>query len=122
MSAADVERFVVDLKTNTDLMAKVENQAAGLDSVVALAREHGYDISVDDAKAYIQAQSGQALTDDQMEALAGGKAGQSVTHTGAATQTMNDVVVLLNTSTQDAAQVYAAGGSPVEPKVVVVVT
>jgi predicted ribosomally synthesized peptide with nif11-like leader len=73
MSAADIERFVQDLKTDQDLQARIKDAAAGLDSVVEFARGRGYDISVDEAKAYIQAQASQDLTDDQMEALAGGK-------------------------------------------------
>jgi predicted ribosomally synthesized peptide with nif11-like leader len=61
------------MKKDPELLTKVKDSAGGLDSVVQLAKDHGYDISVDEAKDYIQSQSRQELSDEQMEALAGGK-------------------------------------------------
>ncbi len=73
MSQADIERFVDDLKSNAELLEGLKAQAAGLASVVDFARSKGYDITVDEAKAYIREQARQDLTDDQLDAVAGGK-------------------------------------------------
>lgn len=73
MSQAEVERFVADLKSNPALLEQVRSNAAGVDSVVGLAKEHGYDITVDEAKSYIQQQTSQDLSDAQLDAVAGGK-------------------------------------------------
>ena len=73
MSAADIARFVADLKSNATLAGEMKGAATGLASVVDFAKSKGYDISVDEAKTYIREQSKQELTDDQLEAIAGGK-------------------------------------------------
>ena len=75
MSKADVERFVADLKANPDLLAEVKESAGGLASVVEIAKGKGYDIGLDEAKTYIQAQAGNELSDEQLDAIAGGKGG-----------------------------------------------
>jgi len=73
MSQKDIERFVSDLKEKPALLAEVKSGAMGLSAVVELAQAKGYDISVDEAKAYIREQAGQELSDDQLDAVAGGK-------------------------------------------------
>jgi len=77
MSKAEIERFVSDLKSNPELLAKVQEGAAGVGSVVQIAKDSGYDISPDEAKEYIQEQAGKSLSDDQLDAVAGGKGGSS---------------------------------------------
>ena len=73
MSATEVERFVSELKDNAELRAELSNHASGLGSVVEFAKDKGYDISLDEASAYIQAQAGSDLSDEQLDGIAGGK-------------------------------------------------
>lgn len=73
MSQAEVARFVADLKGDPALLERVRSNAGGIDSIVVLAREQGYDITADEAKAYIQQQTSQDLSDAQLDAVAGGK-------------------------------------------------
>ena len=73
MSQADLERFVSDLKTDDALRAELAGTASGIGSVVEFAEGKGYDISADEARNYIQSQSGTDLSDDQLDAIAGGK-------------------------------------------------
>lgn len=84
MSQADVDRFVSDLKSNDDLRAELSDHASGVGSVVEFAQDKGYDITVDEANAYIQSQAGSDLSDDQLDAVAGGK---GTGHVGATVQT-----------------------------------
>ena len=73
MSKADLERFGSDLKTDDALRAELAGNASGIGSVVEFAEGKGYDISADEARNYIQSQSGTDLSDDQLDAIAGGK-------------------------------------------------
>jgi len=73
MSQADIQRFVSDLKGNQVLLDEVKSGAVGLGAVVELAQSKGYDITVDEAKAYIREQANQELSDEQLDAVAGGK-------------------------------------------------
>jgi predicted ribosomally synthesized peptide with nif11-like leader len=73
MSIAEAERFVGDLAKNPQLLAQVKPEATGLASVVALAKKHGYNFSLDEAKKYVQSKSPRELTDKQLDAIAGGK-------------------------------------------------
>ena len=69
MSEADLLRFIGDLKENSTLLAAVKEKAAGLESIVALAKEHGYEITVKEAKDYMQSQARGELSDEQMKDL-----------------------------------------------------
>ena len=73
MSQADVERFVEDLKNDAGLREELKGQAAGVASVVEFAKGKGYDIGADEARAYIQAQASRDLSDEELDAIAGGK-------------------------------------------------
>jgi len=73
MSQADIQRFVSDLKDNQGLLNEVKSGAVGLAAVVELAQSKGYDITVDEAKAYIRGQANKELSDEQLDAVAGGK-------------------------------------------------
>ena len=77
MSQADIERFVADLKANPDLLAEVKKSAGGVASVVDIAKGKGYDVTLEEAKAYIQAQAEGELSDEQLDAIAGGIGGRS---------------------------------------------
>jgi predicted ribosomally synthesized peptide with nif11-like leader len=81
MSLADVERFVSDLKNTPELLQQITSGTTGLTSLVAEAKERGYDISLEEAKAYIRDQAKQDLTDEQLDAVAGGKSAPQVTTT-----------------------------------------
>lgn len=73
MSKTDIERFVADLKSSPDLLGEVQQNAGGLSSVVELAKNKGYDVTLDEAKSYIRDRAQQTLSDDQLDAIAGGK-------------------------------------------------
>ncbi|MRH79010.1 Nif11-like leader peptide family natural product precursor [Spiribacter sp. C176] len=75
MSAAEIERFVSDLASNELLREKAVNASEGVESLVAIAQEHGYDITVDEAQQYVQANAQGELSDDQLDTVAGGKGG-----------------------------------------------
>lgn len=72
MSAAEIERFVSDLASDELLREKAVNASEGVASLVAIAQEHGYDITVDEARAYIQANTQSELSDDQLDKISGG--------------------------------------------------
>ncbi len=89
MSKAEVERFVSDLKDNEGLRAELSGHASGVGSVVSFAKDKGYDISADEARDYIQGQSERDLSDDELDAVAGGKGHSHVGETAvAAVQTV----------------------------------
>ena len=111
MSSSEVERFVSDLKTDDGLRSTLAEHASGVGSIVSFANEKGYEITVEEAGAYIQAQAGNDLSDDQLDAVSGGK-GQSV---GVATQAN------VATQTEVATQVGAAVDVAVAAAVVAVV-
>ena len=75
MSSAEVERFVADLMGNEDLRNELSGHASGVGSVVAFAKDKGYDVSADEAAAYIHDQAGRELNDAELDAVAGGKSG-----------------------------------------------
>ncbi len=77
MSQADIERFVADLQTNPDLLAEVTKSAGDIASIVEIANGKGYEVSLDEAKAYINAQAKGELSDEQLNAVAGGNGGRS---------------------------------------------
>ena len=110
MSQADIERFVADLKASPELLDEVKQAAGGLGSVVEFAKGKGYDITLDEAKAYINAQAGSELSDEQLDALAGGKGSapaQTTTVVAPQVQMMENAVVTSETQThaQQQAQV-----------------
>lgn len=99
MSQSEVERFISDLKSNDTLRDELSLNASGIGSVVTFAKDKGYDITADEARGYIQAQSGRELNDAELDAVAGGKpgsqAGTQVTEavtTAATTQAVQAVV------------------------------
>jgi len=72
MSQADIQRFISDLKEKQGLLGEVKSGAVGLASLVELAQARGYDFTVEEAKAYIRGQASQDLSDEQLDAMAGG--------------------------------------------------
>jgi predicted ribosomally synthesized peptide with nif11-like leader len=78
MSQADIERFVRDVQSNGQLRDEVKSNASGLASIVEIAKRRGYDITVDEVKTHMRSQSPKDLSDEQLEALAGGAGDPSV--------------------------------------------
>ena len=79
MSQAEIERFVNDLASNESLRESVVNNSEGVDSLVAIAQDKGYDINIDEARDYIQANAKGELNDEQLDSVAGGK-GPAITN------------------------------------------
>lgn len=101
MSVEDAERFANNLVGNSELLAQVKQHATGLASVVALAKQHGYDFTVDEAKKYIQSRSPYELNDQQLDAIAGGKHH----HSSVATSTKVAQTAYVASSAVEAAEV-----------------
>ncbi|XWN30184.1 MAG: Nif11-like leader peptide family RiPP precursor [Devosia sp.] len=75
MSTSEVKRFVDDLSANKKLLDEAQGKSTGIESLVSLAKERGYDFTVDEVKEYIRAESQHELSDEDLDAIAGG-AGQ----------------------------------------------
>ena len=73
MSQEEINRFVTDLASSPEMLNHVKENASGLDSIVSLAKEHGYDVTLDEVKDHAQDQAARELTDADLEHLAGGK-------------------------------------------------
>jgi predicted ribosomally synthesized peptide with nif11-like leader len=72
MSKAEIERFNNDVKSNNKLQEEVKAKATSIRSLVEFAKAKGYDISVDEVQEYARSQ-GKELTDDQLDAVTGGR-------------------------------------------------
>ena len=72
MSKAEIERFVSDIKADAKLQSELKAKQAGIPTLIQIARERGYDITVEDVRQHVRAQ-GQDLTDEQLETVAGGR-------------------------------------------------
>ncbi|MBL6934071.1 MAG: Nif11-like leader peptide family RiPP precursor [Alphaproteobacteria bacterium] len=115
MSQADIERFVSDLKSNAELLGELKSGSTGLASVVEFAAAKGYDISIDEAKAYVREQTKQELSDDQLDSIAGGKGHHSVavtTKVAVATQAVEAVAAA--TTAAEAAEVATTAAEAAE--------
>ena len=113
MSQADVERFVSDLKSDEGLRAELAGQASGIASVVEFAKGKGYDITADEAKDYIQSHAPNELSDEQLDAVAGGK-GHSDSSTVSETQIATAQTAALATTEAVAAETTVNVGAEVE--------
>lgn len=78
MSQSEIERFIADLKSDEALRTELSEKATGVAAVVEFANHNGYDITADEARAYMKEQIGQDLSDDELEALAGGTGTEAV--------------------------------------------
>lgn len=116
MSQADVERFVEDLKNDEGLRTELSGQASGIGSVVAFAKDKGYDVTAEEASAYINAQAARDLSDAELDAVAGGKG-----HHHNETST-SSVSAATNVSTTAEAVSSAAAVTTVAGVVVIVLT
>ncbi|SHM32900.1 Nif11-like leader peptide family natural product precursor [Roseibium suaedae] len=73
MSISDAQRFADDIAKDPELRDAVKGAATGLASIVEFAKSKGYEFSIDEAKEYILSKSPKDLTDEQLDAIAGGK-------------------------------------------------
>ena len=85
MAYEQIEQFLAALQKDPQLIEKFQSGISGLDSVVEFAREMGFDISFDDAREFIREQANVELSDEQLEAIAGGKGGGGGGSTAVAT-------------------------------------
>ncbi len=99
MSAADAERFVKDLATNQGLADQVKAKASGLASFVEIGRTNGYDFNAEEIKAVIRGAARRELSDEQLDAVAGGT-GEAVSVTAQAAVVGVSAVVVQSTSAQ----------------------
>ena len=81
MSLAEIERFAVDLKSNSALRAEAEksqadkSHGAPLARSVAFAASKGYGFTIKEARQHVQARAaaqGKVLTDAELDGIAGG--------------------------------------------------
>ena len=118
MSQAEIERFVVDLKDNEELRNEVTATASGIGSVVEVAKENGYDISVDEARDYIRDQASSELSDEQLDQIAGGKGH----HHSTSSVTQVSSVQTVATATTEATMAETTASVVAEAVAVVVLT
>ncbi|MGV8834054.1 MAG: Nif11-like leader peptide family natural product precursor [Devosia sp.] len=122
MSISDAQRFAADLAEDAELRNALKEAATGLASVVAFAKSNGYDFSVDEAKQYILSQSPRDLTDQQLDAIAGGKHHHHHHHASGVTKVHIGQTVSAVTSTTEAAEVATTAVLAAEGAAEVVLT
>jgi predicted ribosomally synthesized peptide with nif11-like leader len=110
MSASEAERFANDLKAKPDLLEDLKKSAAGLglSGVVEFAKQKGYSIDVNDAKAYIEGKVHRELTDEQLSRIAGGKSGGVTTTSTNVATTIEAVTVGVAAQVTDVAATVGA--------------
>jgi len=70
MSIENVERFVVDAKTNAELEKKLKD-AVGIPAVVEVANKHGHKITEAGMRAYLE-QHNTELSEEELDGVAAG--------------------------------------------------
>jgi len=108
MSMSDAQRFAKDLASNKDLAEKVKAKAAGLASLVELGKANGYSFTTEEIKQVIRAAAKRDLTDDQLEAVAGGQGDPPSTTQSTGTNATAVVTVLDYSQVQVQGQVVTA--------------
>ncbi len=123
MSKTDVERFISDLKGDAALLGEMQEISAGIASIVQFAKDKGYDVSVDEAKSYISEKANQDLSDEQLDAIAGGKGHHhSSSGSSASTQVQVEVQAVEVLQVAEVAQIAEAAEVGVVAVAVVVLT
>ena len=72
----EMERFVADVQKDEGLAKLVHEKAGNLKSLSAALKEHGYEATDDEIKAFVQAQAkkqNKELSDEDLDAVAGGR-------------------------------------------------
>ncbi|WP_434117480.1 Nif11-like leader peptide family natural product precursor (plasmid) [Sinorhizobium meliloti] len=119
MTKADLYRFVDDLEKDGDLLEAVKPKATGLASLVAAAKEHGYEFTLDEAKTYIQSRSPGDPNVNQVNAVVDGNLKSDV----ATSTKVFQAAVVATTAVQaaEAATTVLAGAEAVVTVVVVLI-
>ncbi|ARO32600.1 hypothetical protein NXC12_PD00248 (plasmid) [Rhizobium etli] len=115
MPQSEVERFVDGLAKDGAFLEKLKPNATGLASVLAIAKNHGYNFTLDEAKNYIQSRSQRELIDKPLGATFGGKHDPNV-----ATSTMAVQTAAVVTTAVEAAEAATSVLEAVEAVVFVV--
>ncbi len=115
MSAADIERFVADLKENASLLDEAKAVSGGLAAMAEFAKSKGYDITVDEAKDYVNERTKQDLSVAELDAIAGGKKSSH----SVATQVYE--VQTVATTTTEAAEVETSAAAATQAVAVAVI-
>ena len=71
----EMERFVADVQKDEELAKLVHEKAGNLKSLSAALKEHGYEATDDEIKAFVKAQAkkqNKELSDEDLDAVAGG--------------------------------------------------
>ena len=72
MCDSEIQRFISDIKSDETLRMELTSQASGVGSVVEFAKSHDYDVTAEDVIAHMRAQLGKELSDEDLDAVAGG--------------------------------------------------
>ena len=103
MSRAEIDRFVGDVRANRELLREVSDGIIGLGHFVDKAKQRGYRFTVEEAKAYIRERHGDAVSDEQLDAVVG--AGTTSTTTDVATAAVEVTVAATTTTAAAEAEV-----------------
>ena len=71
-----MERFVADVQKDEELAKLVHKKAANLKSLSSALKEHGYEATDDEIKAFVQAEAkkqNKKMSDEDLDAVSGGK-------------------------------------------------
>ena len=75
MSDSVIQRFISDIKSDETLRMELTSQASGVRSVVEFAKSHDYhdyNVTAEDVSAHMRTQLGKELSDEDLDAVAGG--------------------------------------------------
>lgn len=72
MSEAEIKRLIADRQENADMRQALQGSATGVAGIVAFAKERGYDIEVADVRSHIEEVAGRALSESELDQVAGG--------------------------------------------------
>jgi len=122
MSKSEIDRFVNDLKNDPTLQGAASSGTVGLHSLVEVAKSKGYDITMDEAKAYVSEQADKELSDDELDAVAGGKSHHHHHHHSVVTHTVEAVNTATSVATVAEEAVAAATTVAVAAEAVAVAT
>ncbi len=117
MSKSEIERFNADVKASEEMQKELAEAGSGIGSVIEFARERGYEFSADDVRNHVEASTGEALSEEQLDAIAGG--GTVHTHTTLNTNTHINTNTNVSTTAEATTEVVvshvavAAGGAPI---------
>src|SRR6476659_8315527 len=97
MAIADAKRFADALSSDQELLAAAKPKVTGLAAFVEVGKQHGYNFNLDEAKQLIRSKvPPQQLSDQQLDAIAGGDSVKVATNVAAAVETLATAVTVTN--------------------------